>query len=67
MVVHQTHPKRDLIEIVELFELFTIEDYRDLSKKELASQVWTEILKIKLHNPTYIKPDTDHYFVDDIS
>tara|TARA_R100001244_G_scaffold116645_1_gene86753 strand:- start:309 stop:881 length:573 start_codon:yes stop_codon:yes gene_type:complete len=67
MVVHNTHPKRDLIEIVELFEIFTIEDYRDLSKKSLASQLWTEILKIKCHNPTYIQPDSDNYFVDDVS
>jgi len=67
MVVHNTHPKRDLIEIVELFELFTIEDYRDLSKKGLASRLWTEILRIKCHNPSYIKPDADNYFIEDIS
>ena len=59
-MIHGSHSKKDLIEIVEMFELFGIIDYRDMSKDELQVAIWSYVRDIG-----YIKPDQEYFFVDD--
>jgi hypothetical protein len=59
-MIHASHSKKDLIEIVELFELYGIDDYRDMNKGELQTAVWDYVKNIG-----YIKPDNQYFFVDD--
>ena len=44
MIIHSSHTRKDICEIIEIFDLIGyIEDYSDLSKKELLFQ-FTDIL-----------------------
>ena len=48
MIIHSSHTRKDICEIIEIFDLIDyIEDYSDLSKKDLVKD-FTEVLnKIK--------------------
>tara|TARA_R110001592_G_scaffold94039_2_gene272647 strand:- start:224 stop:778 length:555 start_codon:yes stop_codon:yes gene_type:complete len=59
-MIHPSHSKKDLIEVIELFELYGIVDYRDMTKEELQIAVWDYVRDIG-----YIKPDQEYFFVDD--
>tara|TARA_R100000781_G_C4037066_1_gene112675 strand:+ start:103 stop:657 length:555 start_codon:yes stop_codon:yes gene_type:complete len=59
-MIHPSHSKKDLIEVIEMFELFGIVDYRDMTKDELQVAVWDYVRDIG-----YIKPDQEYFFVDD--
>ena len=61
-MIHPSHSKKDLIEVIEMFELFGIVDYRDMTKEELRVAVWDYVRDIG-----YIKPDQEYFFVDDAS
>ena len=56
-MIHPTHPKKDLIEIIELFEFYDIDDYRELCKDELRHILWDYIRKCKK-----IPPDNEFFF-----
>ena len=56
-MIHSTHTKKDLIEIIEVFE-FDIEDYQDYSKSELSKTLWEYI-----ENITTIQPDCSYFYI----
>jgi len=60
-MIHQTHSKKDLIEIVESFQLFEIENYGSMKKKMLAQEVWRV-----LSGRDHITPDNEYFFVTTI-
>jgi hypothetical protein len=60
-MIHPTHPRKELIEVIELFQIFQVKNYKDLKKQELAQELWYVLTKSE-----YIRPDREHYFVDDI-
>ena len=62
-MIHKSHTKKDLIEIIEVFE-FTdvIENYKDLNKDSLIN-----LLDIHLRTIYDIKPKKLYYPCDDIS
>jgi len=59
-LIHSSHPRKDLIEIMKLFN-FKIPDYDLKNKKEMANALWKIISKTKV-----IEPDDEYYFVSDI-
>lgn len=60
-MIHASHTKKDLIELIECFELYEIDDYRDMSKSELKEDLWDYVKGLK-----YIKTDQEIFFVDDV-
>ena len=62
MKIHQSHTRKDICEIIEIFDLIQyLEDYSDLSKKELFSEFINILSKIKK-----IKRDDKFLFIDDL-
>lgn len=61
MEIHSSHSKKDLIEIIECFELNEIVDFRDMTKDELRIELCEYILGLE-----YLKPDTEHYFISSV-
>jgi len=61
-MIHPSHSKKDLIEVVERFQLYQIEDYRSHRKERLALYVW-----IALQDISYVVPDDEYFFVSDIT
>tara|TARA_R110002051_G_scaffold87143_1_gene153263 strand:+ start:49 stop:609 length:561 start_codon:yes stop_codon:yes gene_type:complete len=59
-LIHSSHPRKDLIEIMKLFE-FKIPDYENKNKKQMANALWNIISQTKV-----IVPDDEYYFVSDI-
>jgi len=59
-VIHSSHARKDLIEIMKLFD-FKIDDYELKNKKEMAASLWEVINQTKV-----IEPDDEYYFVSDI-
>jgi len=59
-MIHSSHSKKDLIEVVELFELYGIDDYREMNKNQLQKAIWSYVKEIG-----YIKPDNEFFFVED--
>jgi len=62
MEIHPTHTKKDMIEIIEIFD-FTeaIEDYHDLSKNELSFK-----LSQVINNASDINPDAEYFIIENI-
>jgi hypothetical protein len=60
-MIHNSHPRKELIEIVELFQIFQVKDYKDLKKADLSKELWYVLTKSE-----YIRADQEHYFVDNI-
>ena len=60
-MIHSSHSKKDLIEIIELFEFWDIDDYRDLPKPQLQKVLWSYVVQLN-----HIKPDNEHYFIEDV-
>ncbi len=61
MEIHHSHSKKDLIEIIECFELNEIEDYRDMLKDDLRTELSEYILGLE-----YLKPDNQHFFISNV-
>tara|TARA_R110000803_G_scaffold82148_2_gene148216 strand:- start:2569 stop:3123 length:555 start_codon:yes stop_codon:yes gene_type:complete len=61
-MIHSSHSKKDLIEIIEYFEFNEIEDFRDKSKVSLQKELWEYVRGLK-----YIHPDRETFFVEDVS
>jgi len=62
MIIHSSHTRKDICEIIEIFDLIDyIEDYSDLSKKDLVKD-FTEVLK-KIKK---ITRDDKFLFIEDI-
>ena len=61
MDIHHTHSKKDLIEIIECFELTEIEDARDMPKDELREEISDYI-----DGMIYLKPNTDNFFINTV-
>jgi hypothetical protein len=60
-MIHPSHSRRDLIEIVEIFEIW-IDDFRELNKKDLSKQLWLK-LKEEAELPDY----TEFFDFEDIN
>lgn len=61
MEIHPSHSKKDLIEIIECFELNEIEDYRDMAKDDLRIELCEYIQGLE-----YLKPDREHFFISSV-
>jgi hypothetical protein len=46
-MIHPTHSRKDLIEVIETFELWDIGDYKDMSKTKIAKELWSYLKKYK--------------------
>jgi len=57
-MIHNSHSRKDLLELSDIFNV-RIEDKYDLSKKELANSFWTSLAKMRT-----IEPDQQYYFID---
>ena len=60
-MIHNSHPRKDLIEIISLFE-FPIDDYEFITKLQLSKLLWKQLQK-----KVKIKPDNEFFFVSDIT
>lgn len=60
-MIHPSHSKKDLVEIIEYFEFAEIEDVRDKSKSSLQKELWEYVKGLK-----YINPDLETFFVEDV-
>jgi len=62
MIIHSSHTRKDICEIIEIFYLIDyIEDYSDLSKKDLVKDFTQVLNKIKK-----ISRDDKFLFIEDI-
>jgi hypothetical protein len=61
-MIHKSHSRKDLIEVIEAFELWDIDDYRDIQKAELVKVLWDYLKKCK-----EICPDDNTLFINDIN
>ena len=62
MVIHKTHTKKDLVEVVDVFEFHNvIENVCDLNKECLSS-----LLDIHLRTIDSITPDKFYFDIDDL-
>ena len=61
-MIHPSHSKKDLIEIVERFQLYSVEDYKDLRKEKLALRLW-QVLK----TTEYVAPEDEMFFITNIA
>jgi len=50
-----------MCEIIEVFQIYQVEDYRDKDKKSLAINLWKVLTSME-----YVKSDSDNFFVEDI-
>ena len=63
MLIHKTHTKKDLIEIIDVFGFQDfIENYKELNKDTLCS-----LMSINLRTIDDIKPQREYYDFDDIN
>lgn len=60
MLIHKSHSKKSLYEIIEIFQL-DVPDYLDLQKQELQVSVWNCIKSLQS-----IEPDNQYLFVKDL-
>ena len=60
-IIHSSHPRKDLIEIMKLFQ-FNITDYKDKNKKEISDELISIIEKTN-----HIEPEEEFYFISDIA
>ena len=60
-MIHNSHSKKDLIQVVERFQLYQINDYKEIRKDKLAHRIW-----LVLKDLNYVPPEGDLFFVDDI-
>ena len=61
MVIHKSHTKKDLIEIIEVFELKDIQNYRELNKDTLVS-----LLDLHLRTIADITPNLEYFDLEDL-
>ena len=40
-MIHSSHSKKDLIEVIERFQLYSIINYNELRKNHLSKALWT--------------------------
>ena len=60
-MIHSSHSKKDLIEVIERFQLYSIINYNELRKNHLSKALWT-LLET---NPS-IPEDTEVFYVSTI-
>jgi hypothetical protein len=60
-MIHPSHSRKELIEIIEVFQIFQIPEYQELKKNALSRALWSALTDQK-----YIRPDQEHFFVDDV-
>ena len=60
-MIHISHSRKDMCEIIEVFQIYQVEDYRDKSKKKLALDLWKVLTSMD-----YVKSDDENFFVEDI-
>ena len=60
-MIHSTHAKKDLHEIIEVFQLYEVGDYKRLKKHELVP-ILDEVIQKREHVPE----DTNNFFIKDI-
>jgi hypothetical protein len=60
MMIHKSHSKKSLYEIIEIFG-FDIPDYQDLNKKQLTHNIWSY-----LENLTSLSPDNEFFFIESV-
>ncbi len=61
MVIHKSHTKKDLIEIIEVYDIKDIDNYRDLNKDTLST-----FLDLHLRTINTIEPKLDYFDVEDL-
>ena len=60
-MIHKSHSRKELIEIIEVFELWDIDDYGTITKEALAICIWSYLKDMKS-----CKEDKDVFFIQDI-
>jgi hypothetical protein len=60
-MIHPSHSRSELIEIVEVFEL-DVEDYTSVSKQVLSKRLW-EYLKVI----DFVEKDDEVFFIDNVN
>tara|TARA_R110000823_G_scaffold28703_1_gene83822 strand:- start:134 stop:685 length:552 start_codon:yes stop_codon:yes gene_type:complete len=60
-MIHMSHSKKDLIELVERFQLYQITNYKELRKDKLARDIWSLLSEMD-----YVPPDNEIFYVDNI-
>tara|TARA_R110000824_G_scaffold149403_5_gene319707 strand:- start:572 stop:1123 length:552 start_codon:yes stop_codon:yes gene_type:complete len=59
-MIHKSHTRKDLVEVIEEFELWDIDDYSDMSKEQLTNELWDYLKKLnKVKQP-------DNFFIQDL-
>tara|TARA_R110000787_G_C13366002_1_gene440445 strand:+ start:691 stop:1245 length:555 start_codon:yes stop_codon:yes gene_type:complete len=61
-MIHSSHSKKDLVELIEYFNFVEIDDFREKSKAELQVELWEYVKGLK-----YINPDMETFFVEDVA
>lgn len=61
-MIHPTHSKKDLCEIIEIYSFYQIEDYHHLKKTELAEALWDQVCQ-----KDFVPAESEYLFVDDIT
>jgi len=61
-MIHYSHSKKDLVEIIEVFEFWDIIDYRDLCKEDLKKTLWDYLRECKS-----IPADDEFFFINDVA
>tara|TARA_R110001583_G_scaffold154618_2_gene306322 strand:- start:392 stop:937 length:546 start_codon:yes stop_codon:yes gene_type:complete len=57
-MIHNSHSRKDLLELSDIFNV-RIEDKYDLSKKELANSFWDSLQTMRT-----LEPDEQYYFIE---
>ena len=60
-MIHPSHSKKDLVEIVERFQLYQIDNYKDMKKDKLSLKIWDVLKTLE-----YIPPETEWFFISDV-
>lgn len=61
MVIHKSHTKKDLIEIIDVYDLKDIDNYRELNKDTLIS-----LLDLHLRTIDMITPRKEYFDIEDL-
>jgi len=60
-MIHPSHSKKDLIEIVERFQLYQIDNYKDMKKDKLSLKIWDVLKTVE-----YIPAENESFFISDV-
>jgi hypothetical protein len=62
MKIHSSHSKKDLHEVIEVFQIYEIENYKIMKKCELAP-----LLEASLDVRDYVPEDTNNFFIKNLN